>query len=767
MPAIPRLIALLLAGLFHPELAAQELDFAPLQRAIEKEMEQQELPAVSIAILAGDKIVWSQGFGHADTEGKNPVSGASVYRVASVSKLFTATAVMQLVEQGRLDLDAPLSEIIPDFEPANQFDRPITLRQILSHHSGLLREPAEGHYFAAGNSLTELVHSLNGEPLVYAPASKFKYSNAAVSVAGYAVERVSGKSFAEYAQAAILEPLGMSGSSFAHGSSAARNAVAGSMWTLDGRRFPAPTFELGMLPAANLYASMEDLLRFARGCFLGEHRGETAVLEEGSLRAMYRPQFDSDFIGLGFFLDEFQGERRVGHNGAVYGHATQLFVLPDKGIAVACAVSLDFANGSAERLANRALELMLATEAGRAAPVWPALNMVGGSAARDLAGRYGDAEFWIELRERAGRLVEIPSFGLPASYWRSREDYVFHSQDKFRAETGALELRPVEGGVRRNGRFLPRIDAEPAPAAERFLPLIGEYGWDHDVLYIFEDAGKLCCLIEWFARYPLIEIGPDHYRMPDRGMYPGEELRFERDDSGAVQALRVGAVRFPRRPVGVGAGATFKIEPLHPPERLRELAAAGAAPKEEGEFRAPELVDLSEALEGLQLDIRYASTNNFMGLQFYPRAVAMLQRPAAEALARAQAILAESGYGLLIHDAYRPWSVTKMFWDATPQDMKDFVADPSQGSRHNRGCAVDLTLFRLDSGAAVEMVSGYDEFTARAFPNYPGGTWSQRWHRELLRKAMESAGFSVYTWEWWHFDFRDWRSYPILDQPIR
>ena len=143
-----------------------------------------------------------------------------------------------------------------------------------------------------------------------------------------------------------------------------------------------------------------------------------------------------------------------------------------------------------------------------------------------------------------------------------------------------------------------------------------------------------------------------------------------------------------------------------------------------------------------------------------PPAIGM---PAAAALARAQAELSQQGYGLLIHDAYRPWHVTKMFWDATPEPFRHFVANPSEGSRHNRGCAVDLTLLDLATGRPVEMPGGYDEFSARSYPEYPGGTSLQRWHRELLRRVMERQGFHVYEWEWWHFDFQGWEQWPILD----
>jgi len=103
-----------------------------------------------------------------------------------------------------------------------------------------------------------------------------------------------------------------------------------------------------------------------------------------------------------------------------------------------------------------------------------------------------------------------------------------------------------------------------------------------------------------------------------------------------------------------------------------------------------------------------------------------------------------------------------MFWEATPEKDRIFVADPAQGSRHNRGCAVDLTLYKLSTGKTVKMVGGYDEMSDRSYPDYLGGTSLQRWHRELLRQAMEAEGFTVYEAEGWHFDYKDWRKYPIL-----
>jgi serine beta-lactamase-like protein LACTB len=165
--------------------------------------------------------------------------------------------------------------------------------------------------------------------------------------------------------------------------------------------------------------------------------------------------------------------------------------------------------------------------------------------------------------------------------------------------------------------------------------------------------------------------------------------------------------------------------------------------------------------DSIKLDIRYATTNNFLSTPFYTSARAFLQRPAAEALVRVHKKLADQEFGLLIHDGYRPWYVTKMFWDATPEKQHIFVANPAQGSRHNRGCAVDLTLYHRQTGQPVPMVGGYDEMSDRSYPDYPGGTSRQRWHRDLLRRAMEAKGFTVYEAEWWHFDYKDWKKYAI------
>lgn len=188
-------------------------------------------------------------------------------------------------------------------------------------------------------------------------------------------------------------------------------------------------------------------------------------------------------------------------------------------------------------------------------------------------------------------------------------------------------------------------------------------------------------------------------------------------------------------------------------------------PKNEGNFRNPELVELKKLDPTIHLDIRYATNNNFVGKPVYTQARAFLQKPAAEALVRVHKKLKEHGFGLLIFDGYRPWSVTKLFWDSATEEQRKigFVADPSKGSRHNRGCAVDLTLYDLRTGEQVTMPSDYDEFSERAFYNYDGGDPEARRLRDLLIRIMELEGFKVLETEWWHFDYKDWQLYQILD----
>ena len=195
-------------------------------------------------------------------------------------------------------------------------------------------------------------------------------------------------------------------------------------------------------------------------------------------------------------------------------------------------------------------------------------------------------------------------------------------------------------------------------------------------------------------------------------------------------------------------------------------SCAAKPPHETGDFKQSDLVELIKLDTAIHLDIRYATSNNLTGRPVYNQARAFLQRPAAEALVKINAELKSLGYGLLVFDGYRPWSVTKLFWDITSEENKKFVADPKKGSRHNRGCAADLSLYDLATGKEIEMTGVYDEMSERSYPNYTGGTEEQRKMRDLLRSKMEAQGFTVFDYEWWHFDYKDWKDYRITNIPF-
>ncbi|NJD19222.1 MAG: hypothetical protein FIA95_08090 [Gemmatimonadetes bacterium] len=302
------------------------------------------------------------------------------------------------------------------------------------------------------------------------------------------------------------------------------------------------------------------------------------------------------------------------------------------------------------------------------------------------------------------------------------------------------------------------MQAPPAPPMS-LAALLGDFAEGSDTLSLLERDGTLRLRPWRGAEVPLERLADAVFVAG-----PGDTVRLAAAPDAAPRGdstLLRGGRSFARLALGPEDGAVFRIVPLRPPAELRAEALAASPPVEQGDFLPADLVELVALDPTIRLDVRYAATDNFMGEVFYSQARAFLQRPAAAALVRAHRWLGERGYGLLVHDGYRPWYVTKMFWDATPPQLREFVADPARGSRHNRGCAVDLTLFDLATGQAVEMPSGYDEFSPRAYADYPGGTSRRRWHRALLRQAMEAQGFTANASEWWHFDYKDWRRYRL------
>ena len=177
-----------------------------------------------------------------------------------------------------------------------------------------------------------------------------------------------------------------------------------------------------------------------------------------------------------------------------------------------------------------------------------------------------------------------------------------------------------------------------------------------------------------------------------------------------------------------------------------------------------QLVDVERSVPGIRVDVRYATTNNFMKQVLYPVAKVYLRRPAADALGEVQRELEKEGLGVKVFDGYRPYRVTEAMWE--PIRNPDYVADPSKGSRHNRGAAVDLTLVVLSTGEEVEMPTPYDDFTEKAHHDYDALSDEAKKNREKLRNVMVRHGFEPLPSEWWHYDFSGWREFPLMDVPL-
>ncbi|MGI9040164.1 MAG: serine hydrolase [Gemmatimonadales bacterium] len=775
-----------------PQVAVEaQGHYAEVARAlapiVERERAQRSIPAISLALVEGSRIVWAQGFGWADSAAGIPATASTVYRVGSVSKLFTDIGIMQLVERRALDLDAPVTRYLPDFHPRNPFGDPITIRQLTSHHAGLVREPPVGHYFDDTEpTLAATVASLNGTTLVYRPGTRAKYSNAGIAVLGRVLEHTQREGFYTYLKRAVLQPMGMTESAFQPLPELRARLAEADMWTLDGRRFQAPTFQLGEGPAGSLYTTVLDLGRFMSVLFAGGATpGGGRALERTTLDSMWTPQYappgSTSGFGIGFGVGQLDGHRSVGHGGAIYGFATSLLALPDDSLGVVAVATLDIMNGVTDELAELALRMMLAARAGKPLPTGPQTSPLTRAQAVALMGRYLSGDDGLDLTEYAGKLYLTPIERGTRAHLRLAGPAGGSTAIGAPAKLVGTDLAgsPVSLQVLAPGRVvvngdtlarlptpdsagIPMAEPRPAPAPDTYAGLIGEYGWDHNILYIHEKHGRLHALIEWFFDYPLQRVSGDVYRFPNWGLYHGEKIVFRRSPDGRAVAAVAAEVRFKRRSLpGDDDRVSFRITPVKPVPALRAAALSAQPPEETGDFLESDLVELRGLEPNIAYDIRYATSNNFMGAPFYNSAHAFLQRPAAEALTRAARKLNALGYGLLVHDAYRPWYVTKMFWDGTPEDKHIFVAHPSQGSRHNRGCAVDLTLYDLRTGKPVRMTGGYDELSDRSYPRYPGGTSLQRWHGDLLRHAMEAEGFTVYETEWWHFDYQDWRRYRI------
>lgn len=384
---------------------------------IREEMAKQQVTGLSIALVDDQQVVWAEGFGFADKAAAIPASPETVYRAGSITKLFTATTALQLVDDGLLNLDQPLQRYLPEFAIKSRFPEaaPITPRSILTHHSGLPSDLLKGMWTATPGSLAEETQLLREEYLAYPPGYVFSYSNAAMALLGHALEKIIDRDIAAQMSIALFLPLRMTSTTLT--TKIDRSPLASKAYRNNEE---APEPPLRDIPAGGLNTTVLDLSRFMAMVFGdGWYRGHQ-ILRQESLAEMLRPQnsrvpLDLSFrVGLGWMLGSIGGMdiKNAGpvahHGGATINHRSQLIILPQQKLGVVVLANSASAGPLAAKVATETLKLALEAKTGISQPLQqqaPAAEppkpeppvaakpaIAGQSAARAAANRPAKAE---------------------------------------------------------------------------------------------------------------------------------------------------------------------------------------------------------------------------------------------------------------------------------------------------------------------------------------------------------------------------------------
>jgi serine beta-lactamase-like protein LACTB len=507
-----------------------------LEQVVADEMSRWDIGGVSVALVDDQKVVYAAGFGEARRD--------SVFRVGSVSKLFNAVAVMQQVEAGKLDLEAPLPA---EALPLNPFpDQPaVTLRLALCHRSGLQRETPVGGYFDDSQpGLAATVASVRPCVLATRPGAKTRYSNIAPSIAGWMVERAAGLSFEDYQRRRVLDPLGLADSAWTLARAPRARILASRMRVADGQggwtRRPAPLFDLGTIPAGNFFSTVDDLGRFASALLAGGG----GMIKAETLREMWRTQFaveNPPAFGLGFIVGQWRGRRMMSHNGAMYGYSSHLALLPEEKLAVVVLANEDLVNGRTRHIAEAGLAQLLEEKRGEKPPAAEKFPPPPNLAA--LGGDYESQSFWARLEAGEGqltgeisgqRVVLTPAGGL-----------------NFAAHSRLDDATPVTFARAEGGFTMGPQQFEPVPAGRRPLPpewraFCGSYGPDIIPLAVSERHGHLYAMTENMVDYRLTPMNRNVCGLP-AGMYADEQAVFLTEADGRPRAVNFANMLLTRR----------------------------------------------------------------------------------------------------------------------------------------------------------------------------------------------------------------------------
>ncbi len=526
---------------------------------VAEELNRQIVPGVSVAWIIDGKLVHAAGYGRSDSRSAVAASVDTIYRAGSISKLLNAVAAMQLVEQGKLDLDAPIQKALPEFRIVMPFEpaTPITIRQLLCHRSGMVREAPRGGYLDPSHpSVAETLASVSSCALVNRPNTKTRYSNVGPTIVGRALEVQSGLSFAEYQQKYLLDPLGMQSSAWTMNDSLRPRLARGLMRVARGNgKFEfevAPEFELGTIPAGNLYTTATDLARFAAFVMGSGSISDPSsrILNRASLEKMCTPQLTNEPIGfgLGFSIGRYRDHKTVQHMGAVYGFTTSIVVLPDLKIGVVLLSNADIATAPVRRLSDAALDLLLQAVRGETITPVPVPLELPTESLSEMAGEYESAGYWARLEvadhKLRGEFSSQPIELMPVAASRFLADGRIMLRSPFDFQRSP-ERRVI--GFSAAGQRFERVDSAKVPQApESWRQFAGKYGPSFIPLVISIRHGHLYALAENEYDYRLTPVDRVTFRLPP-GMYEDEQIVFQTDLDGKVIGVLMANMYLPRR----------------------------------------------------------------------------------------------------------------------------------------------------------------------------------------------------------------------------
>jgi CubicO group peptidase (beta-lactamase class C family) len=538
----------------RPDLEAAKKRYAEIVAA---ELDRKILPGVSIAWIVDGQVVHAVGYGQADALRGVAATADTIYRAGSISKLFNAVAAVQLVEQGKLDLDAPIEKALAEFRIVVPFDNAaaITARQLLCHRSGMIREaPVGGYLDPSQPTVAATVASVAACVLVNPPNTKTRYSNVGPTIVGRALEVQTGLPYAEYQQRYVLGPLGMTSSAWRMSDALRPRLARGLMRVARGGGYvfePAPEFELGTIPAGNLYTTANDLARFASFMMGGTSPAEptSPILTQSSLEKMYVPQLTGEptGFGLGFSVGRYREHKTVQHNGAVYGFSTSLVVLPEEKIGAIVLSNADIAGAGVKRLSEAALDLLLQAVRGEAIGRPPQPVDLSSEALAELAGEYESTSYWARLTidgktlggEFSGQPIALTSVA-PLKFLA---DGRIMAGSPFVFERAAGRVTGFTAAGQHFARIEPGTTPRPPAACQ---PLVGSYGESFIPLVISIRHGHLYATVENEYDYRLAPLNRVTFNLPP-GMYADEQVVFQTDASGKIAGVVMANMYLPRR----------------------------------------------------------------------------------------------------------------------------------------------------------------------------------------------------------------------------